>query len=253
MTFNFADKVAVITGGSRGIGRSIAESFYKNGALVAICSRGSGEAVRTAAETGKDGRIWGEVADISDKASLTAFLQQVKEKFGRIDILVNNAGVSLSKPSMEVSEEDYDKMMDTNLKSFFFASRFAAADMLARQATGCIVNISSACAVTVLPGSAVYSASKAGVSHLTRLLAREWGKAGIRVNCVAPGSIPTAMTAAQYADIAVHRAMEEKLPLGRRGRPEEIANVVLFFASDLASYVTGQTLFVDGGLTLVHG
>jgi NAD(P)-dependent dehydrogenase (short-subunit alcohol dehydrogenase family) len=251
--FDFNDKVVVVTGGSRGIGRSIAEGFYESGALVAICSRGTGEAARTAAEAGKDGRIWGEAADVSSTASLTVFLRQVKEKFGRIDVLVNNAGFSCPKPALELSEEDYDKVLDTNLKSFFFASRFAASDMMARNAPGCIVNISSACAVTVLPGSAAYSASKAGVSHLTRLLAREWGKAGIRVNCVAPGSIPTAMTAAQYADPAVHRAMEEKLPLGRRGRPEEIANAVLFFASDFASYITGQTLFVDGGLTLVHG
>ena len=189
-------------------------------------------------------------ADTSRREEVWRFVDRTVERFGRIDVLVNNAGVQFPKPSLEVTEEDWQRTVDTNLKGYFFASQRAAKYMTAG---GAIINIGSVNAVTVVPGQAVYAATKAGISQMTKSLAREWGRQGIRVNCIGPGSIPTLINREIYKDPEVERAMCEKIPMGRRGRTEEIADAALFLASDFASYITGQTLFVDGGLTLVHG
>lgn len=253
--FDFKDNVVVVTGSSRGIGRTIAERFYEAGASVAICSRKQADIEQALLEMGKEDptRVYGRAADSSSVESMTAFLQSVVDRYGRIDILVNNAGVQFPQPSVEVSEKDWDATLDTNLKGYFFAAQFAAKDMMKRNAPGSIINIGSVNAITVVVGQAVYASTKAGISQMTKSLGREWGKAGIRVNCIAPGSIPTSINAAIYADREVERAMEEKIPMGRRGKTNEVADATLYMASQYASYITGQTLFVDGGLTLVHG
>jgi NAD(P)-dependent dehydrogenase (short-subunit alcohol dehydrogenase family) len=253
--FDFNGKAVVVTGASSGIGKEIAQSFYKAGASVAVCSR-SLERVRATAEefaVHGDPRVCCIQADTAKISDIESLAGQTIKCFGKIDIFVNNAGVQFPKPSVEVTESDWNNTVDTNLRGYFFGAVAAAKDMLRRQAGGVIINIGSVNAVTVVVGQAVYAATKAGISQMTKSLAREWGKQGIRVNCVAPGSVPTLINKEIYRDPAVEKAMCDKIPLGRRGRTKEIADVVLYLASDYSSYITGQTVFVDGGLILAHG
>lgn len=251
--FDFTGKVVAVTGASGiGIGRVIAERFYRSGARVAMCSRSAERIEQSAKEIAGEerGRIWAACADMSDVGDIRAFIDGAVERFGRLDVLINNAGVQFPKPSLEVTEEDWRRTVDTNLKGYFFAAQRAAGHMAQG---GAIVNIGSVNAITVVVGQAVYAATKAGVSQMTKSLAREWGRRGIRVNCVGPGSIPTLINREIYKDPEVERAMCEKIPMGRRGRADEVADAAMYLASNQASYITGQTLFVDGGLTLVHG
>ena len=252
--FDFTGKVAAVTGASGiGIGREIAERFWKAGACVAMCSRSQARIDMAAREIAGDetDRIHAVAADMSDLGAIRAFIDGTVARFGRIDILINNAGVQFPKPSREVTEEDWQRTVDTNLRGYFFAAQQAAKHMKGRG--GVIVNIGSVNAVTVVVGQAVYAATKAGISQMTKSLAREWGRDGIRVNCIGPGSVPTLINREMYSDPAVEKAMCDKIPMGRRGTTREIADAALYFASDYSSYITGQTLFVDGGLTLVHG
>lgn len=251
--FDFTNARVIVTGATSGIGKAIARAFYQAGARVAVCGRKNLEAAEQEIAGEDRSRLFSSIVDLSDLTQLEAFFAKTVETFGGIDILVNNAGVQFPKPSVEVTQEDWSRTVDTNLRAYFFGAQLAAKDMLARGEGGSIINIGSVNAITVVPGQAVYAATKAGISQMTKSLAREWGKSGIRVNCVAPGSIPTAINAAIYADPAVDRAMCEKIPMGRRGQVHEVADATLYMASPYASYITGQTLFVDGGLTLVHG
>lgn len=251
--FDFTGKCVVVTGGTSGIGKAIAQAFLQSGAKVVFCGRKN--LVETSNEiSGKCGHnLHALYCDVSNKDSLSTFLTQARETLGHIDILVNNAGVQFPKPSVEVTYEDWSRTLDTNMRAYFFCSQFAAQNMMDHNTKGSIINIGSVNAITVVPGQAVYASTKAGISQMTKSLAREWGKFGIRVNCIAPGSIPTGINASIYADPAADRAMCEKIPMGRRGKVEEIADATLYMASQYSSYITGQTLFVDGGLTLVHG
>ena len=253
--FDFQDKVVVVTGASGiGIGKTIAGRFYAAGANTAICSR-SEERIRAAAReiAGQDtGRMLALEADIGDIGSIRRFAGQVLASYGRIDVWVNNAGVHFPKPSLDVTPEDWNATVNTNLRGCFFGAQAAASAMMG-QGGGCIVNIGSVNQAIVTIGETVYAATKAGISKMTENLAREWGPSGIRVNCVAPGSVPTLMNQKQYSDPRVHQAMCDKLPLRRRGEAREIADGVLFLASPYASYITGQTLFIDGGLSIVCG
>jgi NAD(P)-dependent dehydrogenase (short-subunit alcohol dehydrogenase family) len=253
--FDYKNKVVAITGASSGIGLEIARQFYLAGASLALCSR-SEERVRDAISA------WADPADdrILIMAVDTAYVEQIYalrdaavEKYGRIDVWVNNAGIERPMPTVEMTPEIFDAVVNTNFRGYYFGCQAAAQDMLKRKAPGAIINIGSVNAITVVPGQAVYAATKAAISQMTKLFAREWGKDNIRVNCVAPGSIPTKINAEKYKDPAAHLAMCEKIPMGRRGDVDEVADTVLYLASDAASYITGQTLFVDGGLTLVHG
>ena len=183
---------------------------------------------------------------------IQALIEETIRYFGQIDILINDAGLSFPKPSVDVTEQDWDTTVDTNLKGYFFMAQAAAMHMLAR-GRGVIVNIGSVQAQPVIPGQACYSTTKAGIVQMTRSLGREWARNGIRVNSVAPGSVPAECNRVMYSDPAVERAMCGKIPAGRRGRVDEIADAVLYLASDAASYVYGQTLYVDGGLSLVQG
>ena len=192
-------------------------------------------------------------ADTSRVEDIYAFRDAAVEKYGHIDVWVNNAGIERPMPTVDMTPEIFNAVVDTNFRGYYFGCQAAAQDMLRRKAPGAIINIGSVNAITVVPGQAVYAATKAAISQMTKLFAREWGRDGIRVNCVAPGSIPTKINAEKYKDPAAHLAMCEKVPMGRRGETGEVADAVLYLASGEASYVTGQTLFVDGGLTLVHG
>jgi len=253
--FDFTGQVIAITGASSGIGLEIARKFYLAGARLALCSR-SEERVRSAvadwADT-SDARLLIISADTSIIKDIYRFRDAAVERFGRIDVWVNNAGIEHPMPTVEMTQEIFDAVVNTNFRGYYFGCQSAAQDMLRRGEGGTIVNIGSVNAVTVVPGQAVYAATKAAISQMTKLFAREWGRDGIRVNCVGPGSIPTRINEEKYKVPGAEKAMREKIPMGRRGDVSEVADVVLYLASGEASYITGQTLFVDGGLTLVHG
>ena len=253
--FDYTGKRVAITGASSGIGKDIARAFFEAGARLALCSR-SAERVRDAVSEfadPEDPRICICRADTGIVQDIMTFRDRAAEAFGGIDIWVNNAGIEHPMPTVEMTEEIFNRVVNTNFRGYYFGCQAAAQDMLRRRAGGAIVNIGSVNAVTVVVQQAVYAGTKAAISQITKSFAREWGRDGIRVNCIAPGSIPTKINEAKYRDPAAHRAMCEKIPMGRRGETHEVSEAVLYIASDEASYITGQTLFVDGGLTLVHG
>lgn len=247
----FKGKVIVITGGTRGIGFAIAKEFAQTGAVVAICSRNINSVEKAKEELNALGfsMIFGMSVNVMNIEEIKGFFNHIEEKFGGVDILVNNAGIQISKPSLEITEDVWDKTIDTNLKGNFFCSKFAAEHMI-KKGGGSIINISSVQSIYVADGQVPYSATKAAIVQITRSLAKEWAKSGIRVNCVAPGSIPTDINQEFYSNPKNLERTLKRIPFGRQGRPEEIAKVVLFLASEDASYITGQTIYVDGGLLL---
>lgn len=242
-------KSAIITGGVRGIGKAIAEEFCKNGADVLLCYRSNDEqAQKTAAELAQYGTkvelLKGDVADPETAKTATA---KAKELFGKVDILVNNAGITRDKLVMRMSDTDFTDVINANLNgSFYFLS--AAAKIMIKQKSGRIINMSSVAGVKGNPGQINYSASKAGVIGMTMSAAKELGRRGITVNAIAPGFVDTDMTAVMTDDQKAKIA--EAISLGRTGKPEDIAKTALFLASDSASYITGQTICVDGGLNM---
>lgn len=253
ITYDFSEKVVVVTGSARGIGRRIAERFYAAGAKVALCSiskTGKEELMQEIAGDDRS-RIMALSADVSRPEEVAAFLQAVVDAFGTIDVLVNNAGIYSKEDTCEVTEERYDKVMDANLKSVLFACQWFFKHHLAAGTTGNVVNIASVSSVTYVPDNALYNVSKAGVVTLTKTFARDMGKHGIRVNAVGPGSIPTDLNAALYADPQKEIELCNKIPLGRRGTKDDIANCVLFLASEESSYLTGQVIYAEGGWLLV--
>lgn len=251
--FDFTGKNVVVTGGARGIGRRIVERFFEAGANVALCSRSSGGKEQLERDIAGDelDRIMARTVDVANVAQIQAFLDEAFERFGDIDVLVNNAGIMTSESIADITEEQWQRVMDTDLKSVVFASQRFALKKKERGTRGAIVNISSISATTYLPNNLLYNIAKAGVNTTTKTMARALGPDGIRVNAVGPGSTPTDLNAALYADPAVEKALCERLPLGRRARQDDIANAVMFLADDTADYVTGQVLYVEGGwLTL---
>ena len=242
-------KVALVTGASRGIGRAIALKLAAEGAAVVINYHGSMEkAKEVKAEIESDGGI-AEImqCNVADYQATEAMIRKVTDDFGRLDILVNNAGITRDGLLMKMSEEDYDTVLDTNLKGTFHCIRFAARQML-RQRGGRIINLSSVSGILGNAGQANYCAAKAGVIGLTKSAAKELASRGITVNAVAPGFIKTEMTDVLKDDIK--KAIMENIPMKAFGETEDIANAVVFLASDEAKYITGQTLHVDGGMAM---
>ncbi|GAB3147829.1 glucose 1-dehydrogenase [Microbispora hainanensis] len=247
----FTGKFAVVTGAARGIGAAIARRLAAEGAAVACVDLTADRCASIVDEiivTG--GRAVAFGCDVSDSAQVEALVPGVMAEFGQIDVLVNNAGLTRDNLLFRMSEEDWDKVVDVNLKSVFLMSRAVQKHMV-EQRSGAIVNMSSRSALGNR-GQANYSAAKAGIQGLTATMALELGPFGIRVNAVAPGYVATPMTEATAVRLGVtpeeHQAtMAQAVPLRRVGQPTEIASVVAFFASDDASYVTGQTLYVNGG------
>jgi 3-oxoacyl-[acyl-carrier protein] reductase len=246
-----AGQVAVVTGGGRGIGHAIALRLAADGARVAVVSRSEANAQRTADEINQAAgqtpaaRAYG--ADVSDPAAITALGQKVQADFDRIDILVNNAGVTRDGLSLRMSTDDWDTVLDTNLKGAFFFIQAFQRTML-RQRRGRIVNISSVSGLVGNAGQTNYAASKAGLIGLTKSLARELASRNITVNAVAPGFIVTDMTDSLPEE--TKKAVVERIPLGRFGRVEDIAAAVAFLAGPEAAYITGQVLTVDGGMVM---
>ena len=248
---SFKDKVVVVTGGTKGIGLAIAKEFAQKGACVAICSRSlkSVESARKKLSALSSSVVFGMAVNVMNVAEIENFFNKIELEFGGVDILVNNAGVQDPKPSLEITEDIWDKILETNLKGTFFCSQYAARHMI-KKGGGSVINLGSVQSIYVADGQVPYGATKAAIVQLTRSLGKEWANAGIRVNCVAPGSILTNINREYYSHPENLERTLKRIPLGRQGRPKEIARVVLFLASEDASYITGQTIYVDGGWLL---
>jgi 2-deoxy-D-gluconate 3-dehydrogenase len=249
--FNFEGQVVLITGGAGSIGQSVAKGFLADGAGKVVLLDNSDDAIRMAVDD-MGGRYPGRVsavrADVRNVIEARAAVRGVLDAEGRIDVLFNNAGVNRRKPSIELTEEDWDFVLGVNLKGLFFMTQEVGRHMLARR-SGCVVNTASVSSVRGHRNLAAYAASKGGIAQLTRVLANEWAPHGVRVNAVAPGYLATGLTREYLADPSVREGILAKIPMGRIGEPEDVVGAVLFLASNWARYVTGAVLFVDGGRT----
>ena len=239
-------KIALVTGAAQGIGRDIALALAADGADVSICDVNLDAAQTTANDIEAKGRkSLALKANVASSAEVTAMIDQVVEKFGRIDILVNNAGITRDSLILRMKDEDWDLVLSINLKGAFLCTK-AALKYMTKQRGGNIINIASIVGAMGNAGQANYVASKAGLIGLTKTIAREYANRGITANAVAPGFIDTAMTKA-LSD-TVRAELAKQIPLGKLGTPEDVANAVRFLASPLASYITGQVIHVNGGM-----
>jgi 3-oxoacyl-[acyl-carrier protein] reductase len=245
MKIDLSNRVAVVTGSTRGIGRSIATTLTSCGARVAIVGRDKGRAEEVAAEIG--GGAIGFACDVVDTTAVNTLVADVESAFGSLDILVNNAGLTRDNIIMRLRDEDWDQVLDANLRGAFAAIRAASRGMMKRR-WGRIINISSVVGLMGNKGQANYAASKAGLIGLTKSVAKELASRNILVNAIAPGFIETEMTDRMTAE--AKSALEGMIPLERLGKPEDVSAAVAFLASDLASYVTGQVIVVDGGMVM---
>lgn len=239
-------KIALVTGAAQGIGRDIALGLATDGADVAICDVNLEAAQKTAGDIEAKGRkSLALKANVAASADVTAMIDQVAEKFGRIDILVNNAGITRDGLILRMKEEDWDLVLSINLKGAFLCTK-AALRYMSKQRGGTIINIASIVGAMGNAGQANYVASKAGLIGLTKTIAREYANRGITANAVAPGFIDTAMTQALSEN--VRQELAKQIPLGKLGTPEDVANAVRFLASPWASYISGQVIHVNGGM-----
>lgn len=238
------DKIALITGGTSGIGFAIAKKFVENGAFVILFGQNEEKGAKAIAEL-KQGIF--KSVDVSNKSAVDQAIHDLLIEYSRIDILVNNAGITRDELLMKMTEEDWDQVMDTNAKSVFLTCRALARSML-KARKGKIINISSIIGLIGNPGQVNYAASKGAIISMTKALALEFASRSIQVNCIAPGFIDTQMTG--VLTLSQKESILSKIPLGRMGFPEEIANAALFLASALSDYITGQILTVDGGMVM---
>lgn len=242
------DKVALITGAGLGIGREIALAFAREGCDIAVCDIMEGPACETAKEIEKLGRKSAfYIVDVSKTADVEAIVNKVVDNFGSINILINNAGITRDGLIMRMSESDWDAVLSVNLKGVYNFTKAVVRHMM-KARSGRIISISSIVGLMGNPGQANYSASKAGVIGLTKSVAKELASRNITVNAIAPGFIKTRMTEALTE--LQRKAMLDRIPLNRLGEPQDVANAALFLASDLASYITGQVITVDGGMVM---
>lgn len=242
-------KIALVTGAAKGIGRAIALALAEEGATVVVNYNGSKERAEQTVEEiralGADGRAYR--CNVADTQAVLGMIKEVTAEYGRLDILVNNAGITRDNLIMKMSEEDFDAVIDANLKGCFNTIKAVSRQML-KQRSGRIINITSVSGILGNAGQANYAASKAGIIGLTKTMARELASRGITVNAVAPGFVDTDMT--QVLSDSVREAATAQIPLGRFGKPEDIANMAVYLASEKASYITGQIISVDGGMAI---
>lgn len=244
--FNLADKIAVITGASEGIGRDIAIGLAEAGADIIICSRREDklrEVKQVAEKTGRKVEI--VVIDIQKVTEIEKLKAFIKAKTGKVDILVNNAGYVVTKPAWEMSENDWDTMVDTGFKGLFFCCQ-AVGSIMREQGYGKIINLGSTFSKSIVPGRSVYGGIKAGIDHLTEALAMEWASHGIRVNALAPTAVNTPSRQVILQSPILEKVLS-RIPLGRLATPEDLMCAVIYLSSEASDFVTGQTLFVDGG------
>ena len=245
MQIDLTGRTALVTGSTRGIGRAIAETLTGAGARVAVVGRDLARAQHAANEIGSGAQ--GFAADVGDPASIIALVADVEQAFGQVDILVNNAGLTRDNLLFRIKDDDWDTVLDANLRGAFLLIRATARGMMKRR-WGRIVNIASIVGITGNKGQANYAASKAGLIGLTKSVAKELGSRNILVNAIAPGFIDTEMTAAMTPE--ARAALSGQIPLDRLGTPQDIAGMVVFLASEHAGYITGQVLVVDGGMAM---
>lgn len=248
MPLPLESKSALVTGASKGIGRSISIELARRGARVSVNyfsdAVGAGDTVREIGELGREAVAI--QADAGSSSGVRRLFDEAIDRFGRVDILVNNAGAQVWKPMIEVTEEEWDRVIATNLKGCFLCTQLAARHMIGRGAGGRIVNIGSGCNKSPFPNLSAYTASKGGIEMFTKVAAMELGPHRITVNCVAPGAIEIERTRHEASDYA--GTWSAVTPLGRIGQPLDVAQAVAFFVSGEAEFITGQTLWVDGGL-----
>ena len=248
----FQNKTVIVTGGSKGIGKDIALSFAKLHANVVIVGRSKEPLNQTLCELQSfQGNHKAVQADVNDIISVRNMVDNLVHEYGTVDVLVNNAGINIPKPALEVTEEDWDLVLDTNLKASFFFSQAVAKHMIEQKKEGRIINIASQMSFVGYVKRAAYCSSKGGVVQLTKALAVEWAKYHINVNAVAPTFIETEFTAKMFEDEDFKNDVESRILLGRLPKPKDISGAVLYLASNLADFVTGETIKVDGGWTAI--
>jgi glucose 1-dehydrogenase len=245
------NKVAIVTGGAKGIGYAIARRFLEEGARVTIADIDDEAGPRAAAELGVFGRVRYVECDVGERLDVRNMVAATIDAFGDIDVLVNDAAMLVKADFLDLDEADFDRVLRVNLKGAFLCGQAVARHMVDRikagGAPGAIVNLSSVNAIFAIADQVPYSVSKGGLNQLTRVMALSLAKYGIRVNAIGPGSIATEMLESVMTDPAVRRTILSRTPLGRIGEPREIAAIAAFLASDEASYITGQTIYADGG------
>jgi NAD(P)-dependent dehydrogenase (short-subunit alcohol dehydrogenase family) len=248
--FDLTGKVALVTGASKGLGSAIAVGLAKAGARLALCARSeNGLAGTRAAVEAAGGEARTFEMDVLSRASVRDAVAAAVAAFGRIDILVNNAGVNVRKPALELDEEEWDRVVDTNLKGYFLVAQAVGAHMVARRA-GKVINVSSIFGAVGMSNQLAYAASKGGVGQLTKVMAIEWAPHGVTVNAVGPTYFETPLVAALRNDPERFRFINERTPMGRWGQPEELVGTIVYLAAPASDFVTGQTVYVDGGWTI---
>ena len=247
--FDLTGNVALVTGASRGLGQYFARALARAGADIALTARNAADLTAFAAEIEALGRRTFSVAlDVRDQQSVPQAIAAVEAHYGKIDILVNNAGCNIRKPALDVTWDDWNTILDTNLRGSFFVAQAVARGMIAR-GYGRIVNIGSVTSVAGFAGLGPYCASRGGIKQLTMSLADDWGRHGVTVNCLAPGWFKTRQNRVLYENAAWVDYICDRIPLKRPGRPNDLDGAIIFLASEASRYVTGQTLLVDGGVS----
>lgn len=240
----------MVTGSTKGLGQVAAVALAKAGADVAVCGRNRESLKKVSESIKKLGRdAAGFFLDVTSKQSVQKGVDQILKHFGKVDILVNNAGVNYRVPVLEFPEQQWDLIIDTNLKGYFLVARAVAPQMIER-GYGKIINMSSIFGLTPLPDQLAYSASKGGVNQLTRVMALEWAKNGVRVNSVAPTYFETELVTQIRNDPKRFNFINERTPMGRWGQPEEIEGIIIFLAAPASDFITGQIIYIDGGWTV---